>query len=118
MSLNKTLFTAIFLIANLFQVHSESIYNDGNNGEYASYSFGEYSLAYSPYSYSTFSAAEDAPDSFQPFSQGTAQLRGAPAGFSGNPLGVMEEPEFPVGNLFPLFLFAGLYVFRVALRRK
>ena len=123
--MKKCFFATVFLIVNLFFLHSKSLYNDGNNGEYTPYSWEYNTVTYSPFpsetNNTTFyaSAQDDRADSYSLFEE-EAQLRsgssdGCPPGFEGcNALGT----EMPAGNLVPLILFSGVYLFRIILKKK
>ena len=124
--MKKCFFVTVFFIVSLFFLHSTSLYNDDESGEY------------SPYSYTLFSSEETNEAAFSPFSSEEKHSypdydlisynsypdeeerrmidRDLPPGFEGND-GLGTE-VLPVGNLLPLLFFSGIYVCRIVLKKK
>ena len=121
--MKKYFFITIFLIVNLFFLYPNSLYNDGNIGEYSPYSSEYNQPTYSPFSYEgtnnsthTLFFSEVSSAELRSFDLYAAEAQGSlPPGYEDfQALGI----DLPVGNLIPLLFFSGIYICRIILKKK
>lgn len=124
--MKKCLSATVFLIVNLFFLPSRSLSDNSESPEYSpySYSYQTYSMFPSEEGNQPFSSEKEfnywvdydlidyMPDLEE---KGPIFVHDLPPGFEDSD-GI--GTEFPVGNLIPLVLFSGIYVFRIILKKK
>jgi hypothetical protein len=118
--MKKYFVATVFLIVNLFFLHSKSLCDDGENWEYSPYSYNyqTYSMFPSEDVCQPFSSEKEVDYNLINYELGLRQAIGTlPPGFEDYD-SIGTESSLPVGNLMPLLLFSGIYVCRIILKKK